>query len=99
MEFSEWSNNPYLKSKSKGEIIYLTGRNFTAHGASGIRGERNMQYDYDKNYIHINNVNIILELIARYVVELLNPELRNVIERKMVCYKNKYENLFKEFSE
>lgn len=32
--FTEWSNNAFLKSKSKGEIIYLTDRNFTAHGAS-----------------------------------------------------------------
>lgn len=95
--FSEWSNNPYLKLKSKGEVIYLTGRNFTAHGASGRKGERNMQYDYEKNYLHINNINIILELIARYVVELLNPELKNVVERKMTYYKNKYDNLFKQF--
>lgn len=85
--FGEWSNNPYLATKSKGEIIYLTGRNFTAHGASGRSGERNMQYDYDKNYLHINNVNIVLELIARYVVELLNPELRNVVERNTMHYK------------
>ena len=66
----EWRNSPYLSRKSPGEIIYLTGRNFTAHGASGNRGDRNKQYDYDKNYLHINNVNIVLEIIARYVVEL-----------------------------
>lgn len=94
--FTEWSNNPHLKSKSKGEIIYVTGRNFTAHGASGTQGERNMQYDYDKNYLHINNVNIALELIARYVVELLNPELRNIIERKKSYYQIKYKSLFEE---
>lgn len=92
--FSEWSNNSYLATKSKGEIIYLTGRNFTAHGASGRNGERNMQYDYDKNYLHINNVNIVLELIARYVIELLNPNLRNVVERNTMYYKKKYEKLF-----
>lgn len=90
----EWSTAPYLASKSYGEIIYLTGRNFTAHGASGNLGERNMQYDYDKNYLHINNVNIVLEIIARYVIELLNPELKNVVERRTVYYKEKYKEIF-----
>ena len=91
---NEWSTAPYLASKTYGEIIYLTGRNFTAHGASGNRGERNMQYDYDKNYLHINNVNIVLELIARYVIELLNPELKNVVERRYVYYKENYKTIF-----
>ena len=89
----EWSNAPFLSNKRTGEIIYLTGRNFTAHGASGVRGERNMQYDYDKNYLHINNVNILLEIIARYVIELLNPELKNVVERRTVFYKERYKQL------
>lgn len=53
---AEWSTASFLSNKTPGEIIYLTGRNFTVHGASGTRGERNMQYDYDKNYLHINNV-------------------------------------------
>lgn len=87
--FIEWSINPYLKNKSKGEIIYLTGRNFTAHGGSR---ERNMQYDYSKNYIHINNINIALELIARYVIELLNPNIRNVVERRTEYYLANYSN-------
>ncbi len=52
-----------------------------------------MQYDYYKNYFHINNVNIILELIDRYVVELLNPQLRNVVERKKEYYLERYKNL------
>lgn len=90
---NEWSTAPFLSNKTTGEIIYLTGRNFTAHGASGTRGERNMQYDYDKNYLHINNVNILLELIARYVIELLNPELKNVVERRTFYYKDKYKRL------
>lgn len=88
----EWSNAPFLSNKRTGEIIYLTGRNFTAHGASGVRGERNMQYDYDKNYLHINNVNILLEIIARYVIELLNPELKNVVERRTVSIKKDINN-------
>ena len=54
--FFEWNSNPFLKNKTRGKIIYLTGRNFTAHGSN--RG-RNMQYDYDKNYLHINNINIV----------------------------------------
>lgn len=57
-------------------IIYETGRNFSAHGGNG---ERNARYDYGKNYCHINDVNILLELLARYVVELLNPSLKNLI--------------------
>mgnify|MGYP000426498119 CR=1 FL=1 len=57
-----------------------------------MRGERNMQYDYDKNYLHINNVNILLEIIARYVIELLNPELKNVVERRTVFYKKDINN-------
>ena len=89
----EWSTAPFLSNKRIGEIIYLTGRNFTVHGASGVRGERNMQYDYDKNYLHINNVNILLEIIARYVIELLNPELKNVVERRTFFYKERYKQL------
>lgn len=52
-----------------------------------------MQYDYYNNYFYINNVNIILELIDRYVVELLNPQLRNVVERKKEYYLERYKNL------
>lgn len=91
---AEWSTASSLSNKTPGKIIYLTGRNFTVHGASGTRGERNMQYDYDKNYLHINNVNILLELIARYVIELLNPQLKNVVERRTYFYKDRYKELF-----
>ncbi|MDD2644460.1 MAG: hypothetical protein PHC65_07250 [Methanobacteriaceae archaeon] len=83
----EWDNNPFLSNKTRGEIIYLTGRNFTAHGGNG---ERNMQYDYDKNYLHINNINIMLELIARYVIELLNPNIRKIVTPKTQYYLQKY---------
>lgn len=55
--------------------------------------KRDMQYDYYSNYFHINNVNIILELIDRYVVELLNPQLRNFVERKKEYYLERYKNL------
>lgn len=89
----EWRNTPYLARKTPGEIIYLTGRNFTAHGASGNMGDRNMQYDYDKNYLHINNINIVLEIIARYVVELLNPKLQNVVERRKQYYMERYKKI------
>lgn len=87
--FVEWNNNPFLRNKTIGEIIYLTGRNFTAHGGNG---ERNMQYDYDKNYFHINNINIMLELIARYVIELLNPKLRKIVTPKTQYYLQNYIN-------
>lgn len=89
----EWSTEPFLSSKRASEIIYITGRNFTVHGASGVRGVRNMQYDYDKNYLHINNVNILLELIARYVIEILNPEIKNVVEKRTFFYKERYQRL------
>lgn len=45
------------------------------------------------SYLHINNVNILLEIIARYVIELLNPELKNVVERRTVFYKERYKQL------
>lgn len=86
--FAEWTKVPHLKNKTKGEVVYLTGRNFTTHGGNG---ERNMQYDYDKNYLHVNNINIILELVARYVIELLNPNIKNVVERKKEYYTKNYE--------
>ncbi|MGG7213571.1 hypothetical protein ACQPUY_08120 [Clostridium nigeriense] len=85
--FKEWSEHPYKKSKTRGEIIYNIGRNLVAHGGNG---EHNMKYDYDKNYKHINDVNIILELIARYVIELLNPGLKNVVERRKIYYEKQY---------
>lgn len=88
--FAEWASTPYLQSKSKGKIVYLTGRNFTAHGSNGAR---NMQYDYDKNYLHINNINIVLELVARYVIELLNPSLKGIVERKTEYYMETYKRL------
>ena len=49
----EWQKNKYLRNKSIGEVIYQTGRNFSAHGANK---EQNARYDYGKNYKHINNV-------------------------------------------
>ncbi|NLB49749.1 MAG: hypothetical protein GX807_02930 [Erysipelotrichia bacterium] len=73
----EWSKHNYLKNKRLGEIIYNTGRNASAH-ASG--GHADARYDYGLNYQHINNVNIILELIARYIVEELNPDIVKLVE-------------------
>ena len=89
----EWSKHSYLKDKSIGEIIYCTGRNATAHGASGRRTAR---YDYAQNYKHINDVNVFLELIARYLIEVLNPQLSNMVERRKMCYikYNQYEKIF-----
>lgn len=73
----EWSKHSFLKNKRLGEIIYNTGRNASAH-ASG--GHIDARYDYGLNYQHINNVNIILELIARYIVEELNPDIVKIVE-------------------
>lgn len=72
----EWSRHDYLKDKRLGEIIYNTGRCAAAHGSGG-RGMA--RYDYDVNYKHINDVNIILELIARYIIDQLNPDLRKIV--------------------
>lgn len=71
----EWKEHNFLsKYSSLGEIIYVQGRNPSAHG-----GGRFMRYDYSDNYKHINNVNIFLELIARYIIEILNPDLSKIV--------------------
>lgn len=80
---NEWNNHNYLKTKTPGKIIYVTGRNAAAHGGSG---ENNARYDYDSNYKHINDVNIFLELIARYLIEVLNPQFSNIVERRTKYY-------------
>ncbi|ODP26674.1 hypothetical protein PTI45_03953 [Paenibacillus nuruki] len=84
----EWKNHPYLKNKNIGNIIYTTGRNAVAHGGSG---KANARYDYANNYKHINDVNIFLELIARYIIEKLNPQLESIVERKTKYY-NEHNN-------
>ncbi|EJR31159.1 hypothetical protein III_05385 [Bacillus mycoides] len=88
----EWSSHYYLKNKSIGSIIYTTGRNAAAHGGSG---RNNARYDYSTNYKHINNVNIFLELIARYIIEKLNPQLNNIIERRTKYY-DRYNKFFEQ---
>lgn len=80
---AEWQVHPYLKNKNYGEIIYETGRNATAH-ASG--GRVDARYDYSSNYQHINNVNIILELIARYIIDELHPEYKKLVCRQREIY-------------
>jgi len=91
----EWNQHPYLRNKTIGDIIYGTGRNATAHGASGRRTAR---YDYSMNYKHINDVNIFLELIARYLIEKLNPQITNMVERRVKYYiqHNNYEKIFEQ---
>lgn len=83
--FFEWSNHNFLQNKRLGEIIYSTGRNASAH-ASG--GRADAKYDYGLKYQHINNVNIILELIARYIVEKLNPGIKKLVDRNQKKYIN-----------
>ena len=79
----EWSRHDYLKDKRLGEIIYNTGRCAAAHGSGG-RGMA--RYDYDVNYKHINDVNIILELIARYIIDQLNPDIKQLVSTKHADY-------------
>lgn len=90
----EWSQHPYLNSMSVGQIIYNTGRNASAHGGAG---QHNARYDYSRNYKHINDVNIFLELIVRYLIEKMNPHISKMVERRKKYYiqYNGYEKIFK----
>ncbi|MBE6746805.1 MAG: hypothetical protein E7558_05075 [Ruminococcaceae bacterium] len=81
--FSEWQIHPYLKNKNIGEIIYETGRNAAAHASGGLVDAR---YDYSSNYQHINNVNIILELIARYIIDELHPDYKKLVCKQHALY-------------
>lgn len=87
---SYWDKHSYLKSKSLGEIIYNTGRNTVAHGGNG---KQNINYDYSNKYKHINDVNIFLELIARYIIEINNPELRKIVNHKKDIYEKNCSHL------
>lgn len=89
----EWSSHPYLHNKTVGEIIYKTGRNASAHGGAE---KHNAIYDYENNYCHINDVNIILELIVRYLIEKMNPHIVQLVERRKKLYiqYNNYEQIF-----
>ena len=78
----EWSNNPYLSGKSLGEVIYSTGRCAAAHG----KNNKAARYDYGMNYKHINDVNIFLELIARYIIDELNPSIVRLVETNRTKY-------------
>jgi len=80
---NKWKHHHFLKNKSFGEIIYETGRNSVAHGANGIH---NTNYDYSSKYIHINDVNVFLELIARYLIEIHNPNLKDILHKQKKIY-------------
>lgn len=79
---SKWEKHQYLGSKSLGDIIYKTGRNTVAHGGSN----QNINYDYANKYKHINEVNVFLELISRYLIEIHNPELRKIVHHQKKIY-------------
>lgn len=85
-----WSNHNYLQSKSLGQIIYNTGRNTVAHGGNG---NENINYDYDNKYKHINDVNVFLELIARYLVEIHNSKLKDIVHRQKGIYEKNCSHL------
>jgi hypothetical protein len=85
-----WSNHSYLQSKSLRQIIYNTRRNTVAHGGNG---NQNINYDYDNKYKHINDVNVFLELIARYLVEIHNLELKNIVHRQKTIYEKNWSHL------
>jgi len=73
-----------------GEIIYKTGRNTVAHGGNG---NQNINYDYDNKYKHINDVNVFLELIARYLIEIQNPKLKDIVHRQKSIYEQNCSHL------
>lgn len=64
-----------IKSKSNdtvGKMIYRDGRCSVAHAASDFK-----IIDYSNDYFLVNDMNIILELIVRFIVEDFNPEIKN----------------------
>lgn len=79
---NEWSKATHLKNKSIGDIIYEKGRCLVAHGG----GNFNSKYDYSKSYLHINDINIFLELICRYIIEIIVPDLKKYVETKEEYY-------------
>ena len=80
---NKWKIHPFLKNMSFGEIVYNTGRNSVAHGSNGIH---NTNYDYSSKYVHINDVNVFLELIARYLIEIHNPGLKKILHKQKKIY-------------
>lgn len=94
---NEWSQHHHVGNMSVGEIIYDTGRNASAHGGAG---QHNARYDYSRNYKHINDVNIMLELIVRYLIEIMNPHIPELVERRKKIYiqYHGYEEIFKQKS-
>lgn len=69
-----------------GEIIYNKGRSAVAHGRE-ITGPNPISlHNFEKDLLEINDINIILELIARVAIEEFNPELKNHIEIKKSKY-------------
>jgi hypothetical protein len=87
---AQWDRHPFLSTKDFGEIIYNTGRNSVAHGGSTFH---NTNYDYANKYKHINDVNVFLELIARYVIEIHNPLLKSVVHYKKKIYEDNCSHL------
>lgn len=85
----KWDKSSYFGSKSLGEIIYKTGRNDVAHGGNN----QNVNYDYANMYKHINDVNVFLELIARYLIEIHNPDLRKVVNIQKKIYEDNCSDL------
>lgn len=94
---TEWGQHPHVSNMTVGAIIYNTGRNASAHGGAG---QHNARYDYSRNYKHINDVNIMLELIVRYLIEKMNPHIANLVERRKKYYIQyyRYEKVFEQES-
>jgi len=67
-----------------GDIIYKVGRCSVSHGK--YNDEPVSLHNFEKDLLEINDINIILELIARYSIEKNNPQLKNKIETRKKIY-------------
>ena len=83
----QWKKSSYLSDKTIGDIIYAKGRCLAAHGGSNF----NSKYDYSKSYLHINDINIFLQIICRYLIEMLVPDLKGYVMTSKKYYLSKLE--------
>ena len=64
-----------------GGYIFVQGRCNVAHGKD--EGGRPIITGNElSDYLKINDINIFMEIIARYIVEKMNPSLKYIIRRR-----------------
>lgn len=64
-----------------GGYIFIQGRCNVAHG-KGEGGGPVITGNEQPDYLKINDINIFMEIIARYIVEKMNPTLKQIIRRR-----------------